>query len=90
MYEFFYHDRASLQSLLEYLARNSNTGVCESYNYCEFCEQPREFCRRSETPCADAFLKGRLSYVKTVNSYGKKSHQKFVTYKKKEDAGDAN
>lgn len=83
---FYYHDIPSLQAVLEKIARRSNGGVCESYSYCQNCEEPKCFIRKSATPCADAFLKTGLCYVRTkAQDPLSESHTKFVKYKKLEE-----
>lgn len=49
-------DKENLQNILENRAVNSAShGMCEAYDYCEFCKEPTSFIRRSDTPCADAY-----------------------------------
>lgn len=50
-------DKNVLQEILEQRAlKGATKGMCEAYDYCDFCEEPTSFLRRSSTPCADAYL----------------------------------
>jgi hypothetical protein len=84
---FYFHDKQSLQAVLERMARRSNGGVCESYNYCQHCEEPKCIIRKSNFPCADAFLASGLAYVRTTlyEPAQKGSHITFVKYQKMEE-----
>ena len=81
---FFYRSLASLQAILERIARKSNGGTCETYNYCKYCKEPNCFNRKSETPCADAFLKSGIPYVFATCNWGsdgsKERARKYVLY----------
>jgi hypothetical protein len=47
-----------LQSLLEEKAAKARRkNEYEVYNYCKFYEHPVEFWKRSDTPCAEAYVK---------------------------------
>lgn len=86
MQTFYYHDKDSLQSVLEQIALDTNDGVCESYNYCQFCTEPRCIIRKSKTPCADAFIASGVNYVRCINSVaveGKENYRKLVKFKAK-------
>ena len=49
--------KETLQKALEQSALQSGTrGMCEAYDYCKFCKEPTSFIRRSDTPCADAYV----------------------------------
>jgi hypothetical protein len=49
-------DKNVLQEILEREACRKNGGMCESYNYCKFCKEPKIIDRISDTPCADAYI----------------------------------
>lgn len=49
-------DIENLQLILEKDACKKNGGMCESYNYCKFCKEPRKIFKSSNTPCADAYI----------------------------------
>ncbi|MDO4282362.1 MAG: hypothetical protein Q4D02_01885 [Clostridia bacterium] len=49
-------NKEKIQYKLEKEAVKRNGGMCESYEYCKFCEEPKSFNRKSRTPCADALL----------------------------------
>lgn len=49
-------DKEKIQNLLEKQACKRNGGICESYSYCKFCKEPESFSRKSNTPCADAYI----------------------------------
>lgn len=83
---FYYHDLPSLQTVLEEIAQRSNSGACETYNYCQYCEEPKCIIRKSHTPCADAFLKAGLCYVRTKTQDPLcDTHTRFVKYQKLEE-----
>lgn len=50
------NNKKQIQKLLEKSACKRNGGICESYEYCRFCEEPTEIFRNSDTPCADAYF----------------------------------
>lgn len=89
MQEFYYHDKKSLQAVLEELAQQSNGAACQSYNYCKYCEEPQNILRKCTTPCADAFLRSGATYVycpENKSSGVAKDFRRFVTYKAKRQA----
>lgn len=49
-------NKEKIQKVLEKEACKRNGGMCESYEYCRFCTEPKEMYRNSITPCADALL----------------------------------
>jgi len=49
-------NKNELQYVLEKDACKKNGGMCESYNYCKFCAEPKRIFRKSDTPCADAYI----------------------------------
>lgn len=50
-------DKYELQTILEAMATKSPShGMCEEYNYCTYCAEPKSFIRKSNTPCADAYI----------------------------------
>lgn len=49
-------NKEKIQDKLEKYACKRNGGMCESYEYCKFCKEPKEMYRKSMTPCADALL----------------------------------
>ena len=86
MQEFYYHDKPSLQAILERLAIAANGAVCQSYNYCKYCAEPQTILRISNTPCADAYLRSCATTVYCTDSWytgAAKDCRKFVTYKAK-------
>ena len=82
MQAFFYRDIKSLQALLERIACKTNGGCCESYNYCKFCREPKCFVRKSDTPCAEAFLLCGENFVYCTQYADdlSDSYKKFVLY----------
>ena len=49
-------DKNVLQEILERKKKKKNGGMCESYNYCKFCKEPKIIDRIGDTPCADAYI----------------------------------
>ena len=87
MQEFYYHDKESLQAVLEGIAMKTNHAACQSYNYCKYCAEPQKFLRQSETPCADAFLRSGATCVYCTDSWytgETKDFRKVVKYKANE------
>lgn len=81
---FFYQDIEQLQQVLETVALKSNRGVCETYNYCDFCKEPTCIVRKSKTPCADAFLACGANYVYVAKDKDadavSEGYRRFVLY----------
>ncbi len=68
-------NKVKLQDLLEKQAIKRNRGMCESYNYCQFCKEPKEINRISDTPCADAYI----DMKKITNLLKKrKEHKEYI------------
>lgn len=63
MQSFYYHDKNSLQDILESIAMKANGAQCQSYNYCKYCAEPKNILRKSTTPCADAYLRSGATHV---------------------------
>lgn len=61
-------NKEKIQLLLEAEACKKNGGMCESYEYCKFCEQPKKINRTSNTPCADAYMNLK-DITKQLNNY---------------------
>lgn len=45
-----------MQKILEKQAVDINTGICESYNICKYCNDKKKIFKKSDTPCAEAYI----------------------------------
>lgn len=73
--------KEKVQHLLERQACKSNGGVCESYSYCKFCKEPKNFVRESSTPCADAYID--MSYITNLLKNYKENKEKIAIIKER-------
>lgn len=75
-----------IQELLEKDACKKNGGICESYEYCRFCKEPKKLYRTSNTPCADAYIDlkditNSLKRYKENKEYIKIAKQRVVIWR---------
>lgn len=80
-------DKENLQNILEREACKKNRGMCESYNYCDFCKEPQNIYRSSNTPCADAYIdmksiSKRLQNMISDKEYIEVNEEKIKIWKK--------
>ncbi len=66
--------KEKLQTKLEKEAVKRNKGMCDSYEYCEYCKDKEGVARATNTPCADAYnlckqLEDKLKSYKQKKAY---------------------